>query len=542
MKCRVLLYLFLVATLCVGCGNAPSMRQLERLEAQLDGAPDLVREALDSIPLASLRGEARALYAILRTQADYKCYEPLTSDSLIRYATDYYDGSRKSYRAAMAWYSLGCVYSELQDDAAAVEAYLQAQSLFPDTTVRYHRLCYQNLGSHYLNKKMVDEALNAYLAYHNVTEGYAHLYADIGLARVYIHKKQPERAREILEDVLKLRDEIDTLSLETILFELGKIEHTFFRNYDKAEEYFNQLITLYDDTEVDGVFWFKGSIAESRGQYDVAKLYYEKAMQGYDEVYLQYNCSRSLLYLMLDSAAHPEYYSYLKCFEQTSDSIKRIERRTEIDDIRTAHAMELHQRELAQRHQRFVFIFVCLLGVIVIGVLLTERRRKQHYLHLQQELQRNQMRILRVNEIIEENHNSDTYLRDEVLALYRANLTASIALFKKKPWATRLDNLSKLLSKDVPPFTANERTQLVEVLEEQFIIVITNLRDEAIRYSNNKLSTENIHLLIYMALGYSTGVIRECLAASSDNVINQRKKRLAGKLPEDVLALFALQV
>ena len=127
-----------------------------------------------------------------------------------------------------------------------------------------------------------------------------------------------------------------------------------------------------------------------------------------------------------------------------------------------------------------------------------------------------------------------------MLALYRANLTASIALFKKDPWATRLDNLSKLLSKDVPPFTANERTQLVEVLEEQFIIVITNLRDEAIRYSNIKLSTENIHLLIYMALGYSTGVIRECLAASSDNVINQRKKRLAGKLPEDVLVLFAV--
>ena len=31
-----------------------------------------------------------ALYAILRTQADYKCFVPLTSDSLIRIATDYY--------------------------------------------------------------------------------------------------------------------------------------------------------------------------------------------------------------------------------------------------------------------------------------------------------------------------------------------------------------------------------------------------------------------------------------------------------------------
>ena len=39
-------------------------------------------------------------------------------------------------------------------DAAAIEAYLRAQSLFPDTTVRYYGLCYQNLGLHYLKKNM----------------------------------------------------------------------------------------------------------------------------------------------------------------------------------------------------------------------------------------------------------------------------------------------------------------------------------------------------------------------------------------------------
>ena len=110
---------------CCGC-TSPSMRQLEQLEAQLDSMPDAVRLALDSIPFASLNDEERALYAILRTQADYKCYAPLTTDTLIRcYATDFYPGNQKNYRAAMAWYSLGCVYTELKDDAGAVEAYLQ---------------------------------------------------------------------------------------------------------------------------------------------------------------------------------------------------------------------------------------------------------------------------------------------------------------------------------------------------------------------------------------------------------------------------------
>ena len=541
MKGRVLLYLFLVAALCVGCSGRVSMRQLERLEAQLDGAPDLVREALDSIPSASLRGEARALYAILRTQADYKCYEPLTSDSLIRYATDYYHKNRKSYRAAMAWYSLGCVYSELQNDAAAVEAYLQAQSLFPDTTVRYHRLCYQNLGQHYLRKDMVDEALAAYTLYHNTAESYDHLYADIKLAQAYIHKRQPAQARAILENLLQHRAEIDTLSMETILFDLGKIEYTFSKDYNKADAYFDQFITLYGVDKPDPVYWFKGDIAESRGQYDVAKLYYERAMQGYDEVYLQYNCARSLMYLTIDSIAQPELYGYVKRFEQTSDSIKRIERRTEIDDIHTAHAMELHQRELAERHRRFMYcatlIVVCLLAAIAIGALLIERRRKQHYLRLQQELQRNQAEIYKMYESIEAKRDNGSLTREQMLVLYRDNVSKSVALFKSNRWADRLQHLSEQRSKDIPSFTIKEREQLAEALEQCFINVITNLRDEAAKH-NSRLSSEDIHLCLYLALGYSTGVIRECLAASSDDVVRKRRVRLAGKLPEDILSLF----
>ena len=542
MKLRAILYTLLLATLSMGCGGHGHMRQLERLEAQLDTAPEAVRLALDSIPLASLGDEERALYAILRTQADYKCYVPLTTDTLIRYATDYYNRNKKSYRAAMAWYSLGCVYTELRRDAPAVEAYLQAQSLFPDTTARYYGLCYQNLGRHYLNKDMSDEALAAYTAYHNITEGDAHLYADIGLAQAYIHKKQPKQAREILEGLLLHRTEMDTLSLETVLFDLGKIEYAFSKDYDKANMYFDQLIALYGGEEVDGTYWFKGNMAESYGNNDTAKYYYEMAMQGDDEVYLQYNCARNLLYLTLDSIVQPELYSYVKRFEQMSDSINRIERRTEIDEIHTAHQMELQQRELSERHRRSLYnmllTLVCIVAVIVIVSLSIEQRRKQHYLRLQQELQRNQARIYKMYESIEAKRDNGTLERAPMLALYRANLTASVTLWSKEEWASRLRKLSEQRSKDIPPLTILEREQLAEALERCFVTVITNLRDEAMR-SGSKLSTEDIHLFLYLALGYSTGVIRECLAASSDNVVNQRKKRLSSKLPADIFSIFA---
>lgn len=538
MKFHNALYCLLLMTLCLGCSGRRYIPQLERLETQVDSVPHLVAQALDSMPSRKFRGEPRALYALLRTQADYKCFVPITSDSLIRYATDYYDGNCKSYRAAMAHYSLGCVYSELKDDAAAIEAYLRAQSLFPDTTVRYYRLCYQNLGHHYLKKDMADEALKVYLSFYRLSQGHNQLYASIGLARAYIRNEQPREATKILENLLNNHKEIDTKSLKIILFELGKIEHTFNKDYTKAEEYFDQLIAMYDESEVTAVYWFKGNIAETRGDTESAIQYYKRAMADENNTYLLYNCARSLQYLSMDSIAQPELYGYVKLFEQMSDTIHRIERRTEIDEIHTAHAMELHQRELSEKHKRFMYIatlvLVCLLATIAIGVLLVERRRKQHYLHLQQELQRNQAKVYKMYESIEAKRDNGALMREQVLSLYRANLSGSIDLFHRESWHRRLQQLSELRSKDVPSFTIKEREQLAEVLERCFITVITNLRDEAAK-QDGRLSAEDIHLCLLLSLGYSIGVIRECQAAASDDVIRKRRVRLSGKLPEDIL-------
>ena len=535
-------YYISVILSCALCScTSPVMRQLEQLEARVNDAPDAVHLALDSIPLATLRGEARALYAILRTQADYKCYIPLTTDSLIRYATTYYNRSRKSYRAAMAWYSLGCVYTEQNNDVDVIGAYLQAQSLFPDTTVRQYRLCYQNLGHHYLRKSMPDEALQAYLSYHRLSQGNNWPYTDIKLAQAYIHKECPKEATEILKELLNYHDDIDRESLKNILFSLGKIEYTFNKNYAKAEEYFNQLIAIYDERGSEAVHWFKGNIAEQRGDTALAIQYYKIAMQGNNDVYLLYNCARSLQYLSIDSVVHPQLYAYVKLFEQMSDSINCIERRTEIDEIHTAHAMELHQRELSERHRRFLYIMVlvviCLLAAVAIAVLYVEQRRKRHYLHLQQELQCNQARIYKMYESIEERRDNGALMREQVLALYHSNLSNSTALFHKEEWNSRLQKLSEQRSKDIPSFSIKEREQLGEVLERCFITVITNLRDEAAKLGS-RLSSEDIHLCLLLSLGYSIGVIRECQAASSDDVIRKRRVRLVGKLPDDILQLF----
>ena len=80
MKSRGALYLFLVATLCMGCGDRHSMRQLQALEARMNDVPDSVLAVLTAADMPRW-GERRALYALLTVQAQDKSFTDVADDS-----------------------------------------------------------------------------------------------------------------------------------------------------------------------------------------------------------------------------------------------------------------------------------------------------------------------------------------------------------------------------------------------------------------------------------------------------------------------------
>jgi len=144
-RLHILSLVAILLALCIGsCGDAghPTFGRgdekafhdaLRRAEALMETDPHAARAVLDSLKIVnrtpsfarlntsknkqgvkkSSNSKSLADYAWLRTQIEYKCDVPLTSDSLARIATDYYGTPRRpDYHAAMAWYTLGCVYKE----------------------------------------------------------------------------------------------------------------------------------------------------------------------------------------------------------------------------------------------------------------------------------------------------------------------------------------------------------------------------------------------------------------------------------------------
>jgi len=148
------LLLLLAAAMVTSCQRDTAVRSaLARAEAVMEENPQEARLILDSLSheivnhpnrqsivnrkssnrqsivnrKSSNRQSNLALWAMLKTQADYKCDVPLRSDSLARIATDYYGVPRRpDYHAAMAWYTLGCVYKETSDDVNGTDAFLKA--------------------------------------------------------------------------------------------------------------------------------------------------------------------------------------------------------------------------------------------------------------------------------------------------------------------------------------------------------------------------------------------------------------------------------
>ena len=67
-----------------------------------------------------------ALYSLLLTQAQYKNYEPITSDSIINFAVNYYQNSDDKEKATRSLLYQGCVYEVLGNPEKAIDCYNQA--------------------------------------------------------------------------------------------------------------------------------------------------------------------------------------------------------------------------------------------------------------------------------------------------------------------------------------------------------------------------------------------------------------------------------
>lgn len=164
---RRLLYigLLLFLGLLFSCIDKSAFTAFDKAERYMEIYPDSALLLLNQIPHPErLHGKQQADYALLLTQARDKNYlDSLQSDSLIKIAVDYYRGSEDRVRAGKALFYYGKVMALQGNDTVAMQAYLDAQTVFDKTNeYRMMALVQQYIGSLNDDRGMYDMALDNY--------------------------------------------------------------------------------------------------------------------------------------------------------------------------------------------------------------------------------------------------------------------------------------------------------------------------------------------------------------------------------------------
>ena len=353
----------LIQTSCKG-----SRTNLSHAESLLETNPAAADSILCSMPEPQSRRD-RAWYAVLKTQADYKQYKPITSDSLILTATDYYSAHRKSYRSAMAWYTQGCVYKEMKDDVAATESYLRAIDLFPDTLIRYYVLTEMSLAKCYLDKYMYDESLSLYNCCRNSAirdaDSTVLSYVDYQIALIKMFKQQFQGLDTAFFRLYHDKNLSDFYRGDCLL-ELAKFHIWHTCQFDSALFYLDKYRD-YVKKPLQGIYYnLTGNVYSRMDNIEEAYSCYLSSTEKISDIYTLTDSYKNLSLICLTYGNSKEAFEYGKLYAQGLDSIRILNNANDVAIIRIAYNADKELLKRKEYRKRAAIMCIAVLLIILL--------------------------------------------------------------------------------------------------------------------------------------------------------------------------------
>lgn len=201
---------------CAGCGTKQedevTLRELTRAENVMFDYPDSALHILQAMPVPAGE-EQHALWCLLTTQAAYKQFLPIPSDSLIRIAYDYYRHTDDARRKAMSALYMGGVNYDLGRADEAMQYYLEAKTEVEKTDdYKLGYLVMSGLGRLYLYREFASYSIDACKqAYHYAVKDSCKRYEMTSLhyiARSYCLLDSLDKAIKCYEQCSKMALEL----------------------------------------------------------------------------------------------------------------------------------------------------------------------------------------------------------------------------------------------------------------------------------------------------------------------------------------------
>ena len=374
----ILTILLLLA--CTACYRSTRhvTEHLSQAEELIWTAPDSALHLLESISASRhLTVKEQADYASLLSLAQYRCYIPVSSDSLINLAIEYYKDKNDADKKGAAFYVKGCILEEYTKDIPnALLAYKEAEMCIPDMNEkRYVARIYSSLG--YINKKSFhfDPAKEYYqkAVQANIDGKDTVAYASnlLNLSTLYYTLHQADSANRCINTLIDIADSLNDLDLQVKIYNNIANRKIFEKNYAEAEKYLIHAIRLSSPHFPDKLSLGLANLYAYTGQKEKADSLFTHLLSCPD-LLVRSNSYLDLLNYFL--ASHPQEHSYLNHYIALTDSIYKENRAEEVGKIQQKYDNEVLARTNDQLY--FKWILTSVVGSLICIIAVTFLQKK----------------------------------------------------------------------------------------------------------------------------------------------------------------------
>ena len=374
----ILTILLLLA--CTACYRSTRhvTEHLSQAEGLIWAAPDSALHLLESISASRhLTGKEQADYALLLSLAQYRCYIPVSSDSLINLAIEYYKDKNDADKKGAAFYVKGCILEEYCKDIPNVLlAYKEAETCIPDMDDKqYVARIYSSLG--YINKKSfhLEPAKEYYqkAVQANIDGKDTVAYASnlLNLSTLYYTLHQADSANRCINTLIDIADSLNDLDLQVKIYNNIANRKIFEKNYAEAEKYLIHAIRLSSPHFPDKLSLGLANLYAYTGQKEKADSLFTHLLSCPD-LLVRSNSYLDLLNYFL--ASHPQEHSYLNHYIALTDSIYKENRAEEVGKIQQKYDNEVLARTNDQLY--FKWILTSVVGSLICIIAVTFLQKK----------------------------------------------------------------------------------------------------------------------------------------------------------------------
>lgn len=374
----ILTILLLLA--CTACYRSTRhvTEHLSQAEGLIWAAPDSALHLLESISASRhLTGKEQADYALLLSLAQYRCYIPVSSDSLINLAIEYYKDKNDADKKGAAFYVKGCILEEYcKDIPNALLAYKEAETCIPDMDDKqYVARIYSSLG--YINKKSfhLEPAKEYYqkAVQANIDGKDTVAYASnlLNLSTLYYTLHQADSANRCINTLIDIADSLNDLDLQVKIYNNIANRKIFEKNYAEAEKYLIHAIRLSSPQFPDKLSLGLANLYAYTGQKEKADSLFTHLLSCPD-LLVRSNSYLDLLNYFL--ASHPQEHSYLNHYIALTDSIYKENRAEEVGKIQQKYDNEVLARTNDQLY--FKWILTSVVGSLICIIAVTFLQKK----------------------------------------------------------------------------------------------------------------------------------------------------------------------